>query len=141
MSETDARMAFERHTTSRSGISTTCSRSRPWGSRVRRWRSIAAVAQSRVKDPHAGEAGYIYRDRTEQPGAETGTGGGTLWYQHRHEEPLFQCTGGTRNCLKSNAAELRHIVDEFIRVAMAFPGIFSRSAVTGSGCSHLERER
>jgi DNA mismatch repair protein MutL len=37
---------------------------------------------------------------------------------------LFFNVPARRNFLKSNAAELRHIVDEFIRVAMAFPEIF-----------------
>ncbi len=34
---------------------------------------------------------------------------------------LFFNVPARRNFLKSNAAEMRHIVDEFIRVALAFP--------------------
>ena len=78
-----------------------------------------------------GRAG-IYRDR-EQPGAETGTGGSTLWYQHRHEESLFNVPA-RRNFLKATRAELRHIVDEFIRGRWRSQASF-RSAVTGSRCS------
>jgi DNA mismatch repair protein MutL len=37
---------------------------------------------------------------------------------------LFFNIPARRNFLKSNAAEMRHIVDEFIRVAMSFPDIF-----------------
>ena len=37
---------------------------------------------------------------------------------------LFFNVPARRNFLKSNAAELRCIVDEFIRVSMAFPDIF-----------------
>ena len=37
---------------------------------------------------------------------------------------LFFNVPARRNFLKSNAAEMRHIIDEFIRVAMAFPQIF-----------------
>ncbi|MBS1566355.1 MAG: DNA mismatch repair protein MutL, partial [Bacteroidetes bacterium] len=45
-----------------------------------------------------------------------------------------------RNFLKSNAAEMRHIVDEFIRVALAFPDIFfSLTGNNGQQVFHLER--
>jgi DNA mismatch repair protein MutL len=44
-----------------------------------------------------------------------------------------------RNFLKSNAAELRHIVDEFIRVAMSFPGIFFSFTSNGQEVFHLEK--
>ena len=44
---------------------------------------------------------------------------------------LFFNVPARRNFLKSNAAEMRHIVDEFIRVALAFPGIFF--SLTGNG--------
>jgi DNA mismatch repair protein MutL len=43
-----------------------------------------------------------------------------------------------RNFLKSNTAELRHIVDEFIRVAMAFPAIFFSLTSNGQQVFHLE---
>ncbi|MBC7510853.1 MAG: DNA mismatch repair protein MutL, partial [Ferruginibacter sp.] len=43
-----------------------------------------------------------------------------------------------RNFLKSNPSELRHIVDEFIRVAMSFPDIFFSLTSNGLQVFHLE---
>ncbi|HSZ33701.1 MAG TPA: DNA mismatch repair endonuclease MutL, partial [Puia sp.] len=52
---------------------------------------------------------------------------------------LFFNVPARRNFLKSNAAEMRHIVDEFIRVALSFPDI--RFILTGNGQEifHLEK--
>src|SRR5450432_746198 len=52
---------------------------------------------------------------------------------------LFFNVPARRNFLKSNASELRHIVDEFIRIAMAFPDIFFSLASNGQEVFHLER--
>jgi DNA mismatch repair protein MutL len=51
---------------------------------------------------------------------------------------LFFNVPARRNFLKSNAAEMRHIVDEFIRVAMAFPGVFFSLTSNGQQVFHLE---
>lgn len=52
---------------------------------------------------------------------------------------LFFNVPARRNFLKSNAAELRHIVDEFTRVAMAFPNIFFSLTSNGQEIFHLEK--
>ena len=52
---------------------------------------------------------------------------------------LFFNVPARRNFLKSNAAELRHIVDEFIRVAMSFPEIFFSFTSNGQQVFHLEK--
>lgn len=52
---------------------------------------------------------------------------------------LFFNVPARRNFLKSNAVELRHIVDEFIRVAMAFPDIFFSLTSNGQQVFHLEK--
>jgi DNA mismatch repair protein MutL len=52
---------------------------------------------------------------------------------------LFFNVPARRNFLKSNAAELRHIMDEFIRVAMAFPDVFFSLTSNGQQVFHLER--
>jgi DNA mismatch repair protein MutL len=44
-----------------------------------------------------------------------------------------------RNFLKSNPAEMRHIVDEFIRVALAFPDTFFSLTSNGQQIFHLDR--
>jgi DNA mismatch repair protein MutL len=51
---------------------------------------------------------------------------------------LFFNVPARRNFLKSNAAEMRHIVDEFIRVAMAFPEVFFSLTSNGQQVFHLE---
>jgi DNA mismatch repair protein MutL len=52
---------------------------------------------------------------------------------------LFFNVPARRNFLKSNAAELRHIIDEFIRVAMAFPELFFSMQSNGQEVFHLEK--
>jgi DNA mismatch repair protein MutL len=52
---------------------------------------------------------------------------------------LFFNVPARRNFLKSNAAEMRHIVDEFIRVAMAYPEIFFSLSANGQQLFHLEK--
>ncbi|HLG40631.1 MAG TPA: DNA mismatch repair endonuclease MutL, partial [Chitinophagaceae bacterium] len=51
---------------------------------------------------------------------------------------LFFNVPARRNFLKSNAAEMRHIVDEFTRVALAFPHIFFSMTSNGQQLFHLE---
>jgi DNA mismatch repair protein MutL len=52
---------------------------------------------------------------------------------------LFFNVPARRNFLKSNAAEMRHIVDEFIRVSMAYPDIFFSLSANGQQMFHLDR--
>jgi DNA mismatch repair protein MutL len=51
---------------------------------------------------------------------------------------LFFNVPARRNFLKSNAAEMRHIVDEFTRVALSFPHIFFSLVSNGQQLFHLE---
>ena len=44
-----------------------------------------------------------------------------------------------RNFLKSNAAETRHIIDEFLRVALSFPQIFFSFSANNQEVFHLEK--
>ena len=58
--------------------------------------------------------------------------------RHKHcMKNLFFNVPARRNFLKSNAAEMRHIVDEFIRVALAFPHIFFSLTSNGQQVFHL----
>jgi DNA mismatch repair protein MutL len=50
---------------------------------------------------------------------------------------LFFNVPARRNFLKSNAAETRHIVDEFIHVALSFPEIFFSFTSNGQQVFHL----
>ena len=120
MSVTDARMAFERHATSKIRNIDDLFRIRTMGFRGEALASIAAVAQVELK--------------TKRPADESGT---SIEIENSFvikQEPvaftngtsiamknLFFNVPARRNFLKSNAAEMRHIVDEFIRVALSFP--------------------
>jgi len=51
---------------------------------------------------------------------------------------LFFNVPARRNFLKSNPAEMRHIVDEFTRVALAFPNVFFSLHSNGQQLFHLD---
>ncbi|UPK70474.1 DNA mismatch repair endonuclease MutL [Chitinophaga filiformis] len=122
MSETDARMCFERHATSKIQTIDDLFSIRTMGFRGEALASIAAVSQVELKTRMRGaEIGtYIEIDNSaikKQEICQTAEGTSIAM------KNLFFNVPARRNFLKSNAAEMRHIVDEFIRVAMAFPQI------------------
>ena len=138
MSETDARMAFERHATSKISSIDDLFRIRTMGFRGEALASIAAVAQVELKTRKAGdETGtYIEIENSrvkKQEAVATAPGTGIAM------KNLFFNVPARRNFLKSNAAELRHIMDEFIRVAMSFPGIFFSFSSNGQEVFHLDK--
>lgn len=137
MSETDARMAFERHATSKIRAIDDLFRIKTMGFRGEALASIAAVAQVELKTRRAeDELGtYIEIENSvvlkQEPCAyNIGTS--------ISMKNLFFSVPARRNFLKSNAAEMRHIIDEFIRVAMAFPHIFFSLTSNGQQVFHLE---
>ncbi len=123
MSETDARMAFERHATSKIREATDLFEIRTMGFRGEAMASIAAVAQVEM--------------RTRQAKSELGTRITIENSEVKTQEPC-QCIVGTtisiknlfynvparRNFLKSNSVEMRHILDEFQRIALAHSDVF-----------------
>ena len=137
MSETDARMCFERHATSKIKNIEDLFHIRTMGFRGEALASIAAVAQvelrtKRVED----ETGTLIEIensaviKQEPIAASVGTS-----ISMRN---LFFNVPARRNFLKTNAAEMRHIVDEFIRVAMAFPQVFFSLTSNGQQIFHLD---
>ena len=122
MSETDARMSFERHATSKITSSEDLFRIHTKGFRGEALASIAAVAQVELKTKKRGsELGSLIcvegsEIKKQEPCA---TSEGTLITVKN----LFYNVPARRNFLKSNAVEMRHIVDEFQRVALAHPEI------------------
>lgn len=137
MSVTDARMAFERHATSKIKNIEDLFRIRTMGFRGEALASIAAVAQVEVKTRRAeDELGTCLEIensqviRQEPCACEQGT--------NISMKNLFFNVPARRNFLKSNASEMRHIVDEFIRVAMAFPAIFFSLKSNKEELFHLE---
>jgi DNA mismatch repair protein MutL len=138
MSETDARMAFERHATSKISNIEDLFRIKTMGFRGEALASIAAVAQVELKTKRAEDETGVYLQvensiviQQEPVAAPTGT---SIAMKN-----LFFNVPARRNFLKSNPAELRHIVDEFIRVAMAFPEVFFSLNSNGQEVFHLEK--
>ncbi len=123
MSETDARLSFERHATSKIRQAQDLFAIRTMGFRGEALASIAAVGQVEM--------------RTRRPMDELGTRIVIEDSEVKVQEPC-QCPVGTnilvknlfynvparRNFLKSNSVETRHIFDEFQRIALAYPEIF-----------------
>jgi DNA mismatch repair protein MutL len=137
MSETDARMAFERHATSKIKNIDDLFHIRTMGFRGEALASIAAVAQVELRTRKAeNELGTCIEIENslvlkQQPVASpVGTS--------ISMKNLFFNVPARRNFLKSNASEMRHIVDEFIRVALAFPGVFFSLTSNGQQLFHLE---
>lgn len=122
MSMTDARMSFERHATSKIRNTEDLFSIRTFGFRGEALASIGAVAQVEMK--------------TRQSGAELGTIIVMEGSEVKKQEPA-SCPEGTsisvknlffnvparRNFLKSNPVEMRHMVEEFQRVALSYPEI------------------
>lgn len=137
MSETDARMCFERHATSKIKNIDDLFHIRTMGFRGEALASIAAVAQvelrTRKTENEIGTCIEIENSVVikQQPVA---TPVGTSICMKN----LFFNVPARRNFLKSNAAEMRHIVDEFIRVAMAFPNIFFSFTSNGQQIFYLD---
>jgi DNA mismatch repair protein MutL len=138
MSETDARMAFERHATSKIKNIEDLFKIKTMGFRGEALASIAAVAQVELKSKRDEDETGVFIEiensqviKQEPIAVPTGT---SIAMKN-----LFFNVPARRNFLKSNAAELRHIVDEFIRVAMSFPEIFFSFSSNGQEVFHLEK--
>ncbi len=122
MSVTDARMCFERHATSKVRKAEDLFAIRTMGFRGEAMASIAAIAQVEMKTRrHEDELGTLIEIegssvvKQEPVAAPEGT---SICIKN-----LFYNTPARRNFLKSNPAEMRHIIDEFQRVAMANPAV------------------
>jgi DNA mismatch repair protein MutL len=137
MSETDARMAFERHATSKIKSIEDLFHIKTMGFRGEALASIAAVAQVELKTKRAedelGTFITIENSKVLKQEACASPEGTSISMKN-----LFFNVPARRNFLKSNAAETRHIVDEFIRVAMAFPAVFFSLTSNGQEVFHLE---
>ena len=137
MSETDARMCFERHATSKIQGIDDLFRIKTMGFRGEALASIAAVSQVELKTRKVVDELGTYIEiensavlKQEPCACAQGTS--------ISMKNLFFTVPARRNFLKSNAAELRHIVDEFIRVALSFPHIFFSLTSNGQQVFHLE---
>ena len=137
MSETDARMSFERHATSKITTIEDLFHIKTMGFRGEALASIAAVAQVELKTkrPEDETGTYIEVENSAVKKQEAiATPNGTSIAMKN----LFFNVPARRNFLKSNNAEMRHIVDEFTRVALAFPHIFFSLTANNQQIFHLE---
>lgn len=117
MSDTDARLSFERHATSKISSAEELWRIRTKGFRGEALASIAAIAhvemKSRLRENELGTK--IIVEGSEVKGQEPcATPGGTSI----SVKNIFYNTPARRNFLKSDAVEMRHIVEEFERVVL-----------------------
>jgi DNA mismatch repair protein MutL len=118
MSETDARMSLERHATSKIRTAEDLFTLQTMGFRGEALASIAAVAQVEIKTRlGSDELGTLILvegseiKKQEPVAVERGT---SICIKN-----LFYNIPARRNFLKSNPVELRHIIDEFQRLALA----------------------
>ena len=122
MSATDARLAFERHATSKIQKAEDLFQLQTKGFRGEALASIAAIAHIELQ--------------TKRPNDDLGTSLYIEGSKITHQEPCVCPTGTSiamknlffniparRNFLKSDTVEFRHILDEFQRVALAHPNI------------------
>jgi len=137
MSETDARMCFERHATSKIKQIEDLFSLYTFGFRGEAMASIAAIAQvelkSKLHDKDIGTILLIEGSKVvlQEPVA---TNSGTSI----SVKNLFYNVPARRNFLKSNQIETKHIIDEFIHVAMANPSIFFSLHHNGLEVYHLK---
>jgi DNA mismatch repair protein MutL len=138
MSETDARLAFERHATSKISRIDDLFTIKTMGFRGEALASIAAVARVELKTRRASDPSGTYVEIEnsavilQEPVAHNP--GTSIAMKN-----LFFNVPARRNFLKSNTAELKHILDEFTRVSMAFPEIFFSMHANGNEVFHLEK--
>ena len=125
MSEPDARLAFERHATSKIRTAQDLFDLHTNGFRGEALSSIAAVAHVKLKT----------RREDDELGTEVKIDGGTLISCNPVQttkgtvlevRDLFYNVPARRNFLKGNSVETRHIVDAFQRVALTYPKVHFR---------------
>jgi DNA mismatch repair protein MutL len=122
MSETDARMCFEKHATSKITSADDLFNIRTMGFRGEALASVAAIAQVELKTKlHHETLGTLIEIEgmkiLKHEPCQTNSGTSIA------VKNLFFNVPARRNFLKSDSAELRHIFDEFIRIALAHPKI------------------
>ena len=136
MSPTDARMSFERHATSKIRNINDLFTIRTMGFRGEALASIAAVAQVELKTRQAssdvGTRIIIEGTEVKLQEACALNPGTNICLKN-----LFYNVPARRHFLKSAAAELRHILDEFTRVSMAYPQVAFRFTNNGVEQFHL----
>ena len=137
MSVTDAQNAFARHATSKISTIEDLFQIRTMGFRGEALASIAAVAQVSLKtkrsEDELGTLVEIENSKVTECTSIAHDTGTSISMKN-----LFFNVPARRNFLKSNAAELKHIIEEFTRVALSFPEIFFSLTSNGQDVYHWE---
>jgi len=122
MGSTDARLCFERHATSKIRQADDLAAIRTKGFRGEALASIAAIAQVELKTRQAsdelGTRVLIEGSRVRDQGPIATPVGSTIAVRS-----LFYNVPARRQFLKSDGVELKHVLDEFHRIALAHPEI------------------
>jgi DNA mismatch repair protein MutL len=123
MSETDARMSLERHATSKIRKAEDLFTLYTMGFRGEALASIAAVSQMEIKTrqehQELGTCIVVEGSDVKKQEAVACEKGTSIIVKN-----LFYNIPARRNFLKSNPVELKHILDEFQRLALAHPDIY-----------------
>lgn len=122
MSETDARMSLERHATSKLRSADDLFALRTMGFRGEALASIVAVSQLEMKTRRTpdelGTRLLVEASEVKVQEPVAASPGTTMAVRN-----LFFNVPARRNFLKSDTVEMRHIRDEYIRIALAHPDI------------------
>ena len=137
MSVADAQNAFARHATSKISTIEDLFQIRTMGFRGEALASIAAVAQVSLKtkrsEDELGTLVEIENSKVTECTSIAHDTGTSISMKN-----LFFNVPARRNFLKSNAAELKHIIEEYTRVALSFPEIFFSLTSNGQDVYHWE---
>ena len=122
MSPTDARMSLERHATSKIRQAQDIYKIKTLGFRGEALASVAAVAHmemiTRREEDELAHCLEVEGSTLKHSGPASAPVGTSISIKN-----LFYNIPARRNFLKSNAVELRHINDEFFRIALAYPDL------------------
>jgi DNA mismatch repair protein MutL len=137
MSPKDAQNAFARHATSKISTIEDLFQIRTMGFRGEALASIAAVAQVSLKTRRAqdelGTDVELENSKVIATNAISCNVGTSISMKN-----LFFNVPARRNFLKSNSAELKHIIEEYTRVALAFPEVYFSLSSNGQDVYHWE---
>ncbi len=136
MSDTDARMSFERHATSKIKNAEDLFAIRTMGFRGEALASIAAIAQVELKtkrmEDDLGSSIEISGSKVENQSQCPSPNGTNFSIKN-----LFYNIPARRNFLKSNPVETRHLLEEFQRVALSHPDLSFTFNHNGIDVFHL----
>lgn len=137
MSEVDARNCFGRHATSKIKAIDDLFHIRTMGFRGEALASVAAVSQvllrtKREEDELGTEVEIENSHVLRQDPCQSSTGTSISM------KNLFFNVPARRNFLKADAVEMKHITEEFMRVALSFPQVYFSLHSNGKELFHLD---